>query len=87
MLDVPLVDTPLNITVMRFTHDGIEVKSIEVPDVDATAVLSTLTDPLAVAAGKVTVLEPATVGTAKVTDPLVSPAMIKELIYYSFLTE
>jgi hypothetical protein len=35
---VPLVDTPLNITVIRFTHDGIDVKSILVPLVDATAV-------------------------------------------------
>jgi hypothetical protein len=35
---VPVVLTPLNITVIRFTHDGIEVKSILVPLVDATAV-------------------------------------------------
>jgi hypothetical protein len=36
--EVPLVLTPSNITVMRFTHDGIEVKSMLVPDVEATAV-------------------------------------------------
>jgi hypothetical protein len=35
---VPLPDTSLNITVIRFTHDGIEVKSMLVPLVDATAV-------------------------------------------------
>ena len=36
---MPLVLTPLNITVIRLTHDGIPVKSIEVPEVDAWAVL------------------------------------------------
>lgn len=35
---MPLVETPLYITVIRLTHDGIEVKSILVPLVDATAV-------------------------------------------------
>jgi hypothetical protein len=38
MLDVPFVLTPLNITVIRLTHEGIPVKSMLVPDVDATAV-------------------------------------------------
>jgi hypothetical protein len=33
-----LVLTPLNITVIRFTHDGMPVKSMLVPDVLATAV-------------------------------------------------
>jgi hypothetical protein len=33
--DVPLVLTPLNITVTRFTHDGMLVKSMLVPEVDA----------------------------------------------------
>ena len=37
----PLVETPANITVIRFTHDGIDVKSILVPLVDATAVPET----------------------------------------------
>lgn len=36
--DVPFVLTPLNITVTRFTQDGIPVKSMLVPDVEATAV-------------------------------------------------
>lgn len=36
--DVPLVLTPRTITVTRFTHDGMLVKSILVPLVDATAV-------------------------------------------------
>ena len=35
---VPFVLTPLNITVTRFTQDGIPVKSMLVPEVDATAV-------------------------------------------------
>jgi len=35
---VLLVLTPLNITVIRLAVDGIPVKVIEVPDVDATAV-------------------------------------------------
>ena len=35
---VPLVLTPLNITVIRFAVAGIPVKSILVPDVEATAV-------------------------------------------------
>jgi hypothetical protein len=34
----PFVDTPLNITVIRFTQEGIDVKSMLVPDVLATAV-------------------------------------------------
>ena len=38
---LPFVLTPLNITVIRFTHDGIAVKSIDVPLVDATAVPDT----------------------------------------------
>ena len=35
---MPLVLTPLNITVTRFTQLGMPVKSIDVPLVDATAV-------------------------------------------------
>lgn len=34
----PFVLTPLNITVIRLTHDGMPVKSMLVPDVEATAV-------------------------------------------------
>ena len=37
----PFVLTPLNITVIRLTHDGMPVKSNEVPEVDATAVPET----------------------------------------------
>jgi hypothetical protein len=37
-LSVPDKDTPSNITVIRFTQAGIEVKSMLVPLVDATAV-------------------------------------------------
>ena len=36
--EVPLVETPLNITVIRFTQDGMLVKSMLVPLVLATAV-------------------------------------------------
>lgn len=39
---LPLVLTPLNNTVIRFTHDGIPVKSMLVPLVDATAVPLTM---------------------------------------------
>jgi hypothetical protein len=35
----------LNITVIRFTHDGIEVKSMLVPDVEATAVPEVISVP------------------------------------------
>jgi len=35
---VPFVETPLNINVIRDTHDGKPVKSMLVPEVDATAV-------------------------------------------------
>jgi len=79
--DVPLVDTPLNITVIRFTQLGMLVKSIEVPDVDATAVANVLTDIVAVAACKVIVLVPATAGAASVTCPDVSPVKTSELMF------
>ena len=38
MLDVPPVDTPRRTTVMRRTQDGMPVKSIVVPEVEATDV-------------------------------------------------
>jgi hypothetical protein len=63
------------------TQDGIDVKSIEVPEVDATEVAKTLTELVAVAACKVSVLDPATAGAAKVTVPLVSPDMTSELMF------
>jgi hypothetical protein len=40
MLLVPFVLTPLNITVIRFTHEGMPVKSTEVPEA-VTAVADT----------------------------------------------
>jgi hypothetical protein len=43
MLLVPLVLTPLNITVIRFTPAGIPVKLMAVPDVEATAVPELIT--------------------------------------------
>ena len=45
MFAVPDKDTPLNITVTRFAHDGMPVKSIAVPDVDACAVPDVITYP------------------------------------------
>ena len=39
-MEVPFVDTPSNITVIRFTQLGMPVKSIEVPEVVACSVLS-----------------------------------------------
>ena len=41
MFEVPLVETPLNITVTRLTQLGMLVKSILVPLVEATAVPAT----------------------------------------------
>ena len=38
MFEVPFVLTPLNITVIRLTQLGMLVKSMLVPDVEATAV-------------------------------------------------
>jgi hypothetical protein len=55
-------------------------KSIEVPDVDATAVLNVLTELVAVAACSVSVFVPATAGAAIVTCPDVSPVKTSEAI-------
>jgi hypothetical protein len=41
VFEVPVVETPLNVTVMRFTQDGMPVKLMAVPDVDACAVPET----------------------------------------------
>ena len=41
-IDVPLVDSPDSMTVVRFTQLGIAVKSCEVPDVVATSVPLTM---------------------------------------------
>lgn len=40
----PFVETPESITVTRFTHEGILVKSIAVPDVEACVVFCVNTD-------------------------------------------
>ena len=47
---VPLVLTPVSVTVILLIQLGNPVKSIEVPDVDATAVFNVLTALVAVAA-------------------------------------
>ena len=65
----------LNITVMRFTHEGMPVKSMLVPEVDATAVPETilefrpLTVTLPVPAGRVSVPFVAVLGSCRVTLP------------------
>jgi hypothetical protein len=46
--DVPLTDTPWNITVIFLTQLGIPVKSIAVPLVDATAVPEVIEPPFSV---------------------------------------
>jgi hypothetical protein len=72
---VPFVETPLNITVTRFTHDGMLVKSMLVPEVDACEVLETmlefrpLTVTLPVPEGKVSVPFVAVLGSCRVTLP------------------
>ena len=78
-MDEPLKLTLLSITVIRFTQDGMPVKSIDVPEVDATAVPLTILEfnPLTVTVpdplGNVIVFVPATAGTAKETVPEVVP--------------
>lgn len=63
-----------------------DVKSIDVPDVDGTAVASVLIELVAVAAWMVNVLEPATAGTDNDTVPLVSPDRTSELINFLYKT-
>lgn len=75
MLDVPFVETPLNITVIRLTQDGMPVKSMLVPEVEATAVPETmlelrpLTATVPVPAGRVSVPFVAVLGSCRVTLP------------------
>ena len=83
---MPLVLTPANITVMRLIQLGKDVKSIEVPDVEATAVPNVLTELVAVAACKVSVFDPATAGAATVIVPLVSPDMTTDDINFLYKT-
>jgi hypothetical protein len=75
---VPFVLTPWNITVIRFTHEGMLVNSIDVPLVDATAVPEINGARVPVAATSVCVFDPATAGAATVIDPLVSPEKTTE---------
>jgi hypothetical protein len=77
---VPFVLTPLNITVTRFTQLGIDVKSMLVPLVDATAVPDTMGANVPVVATNVCVLLPETAGADTVIEPLVSPARTKDAI-------
>jgi hypothetical protein len=65
--DVPLVDTPRKSTVTRFTQDGMPVKSIAVPDVDACAVIITI--------GRNSVVNP-----LAVTDPLLCIPVVPSII-------
>ena len=58
---------------MRLTHEGMLVKSIDVPDVDATAVPAISGANVPVAATSVCVLVPATAGAANVIPPDVYP--------------
>jgi hypothetical protein len=74
---VPLVLTPLNITVIRLTHDGIDVNSIDVWPAQVTAVPLMIGANVSVAATNVCVLLPATAGADTVIEPLVSPARTK----------
>lgn len=80
--EVPFVLTPLNITVIRLTHDGIDVKSIDVPDVDATAVPDTIGANVPVVATNVCVLLPETAGADTVIVPDVSPERTTEAMIY-----
>ena len=80
---MPLLLKPLNITVTRFTHDGMPVKSTDVPDA-VTAVPDTMGANVPVTAASVCVLLPETAGAATVIDPLVSPDRTKEAMIYPF---
>ena len=75
ILELPFPETLLNITVIRLTHDGMPVKSMLVPEVDATAVPETmlelrpLTATVPVPAGRVSVPFVAVLGSCRVTLP------------------
>ena len=77
----PFVLTAENITVIRFTQLGIDVKSTDVPDAD-TDVPEINGASVPVAATSVCVFDPATAGADTVIDPLVSPERTKEAIIY-----
>jgi hypothetical protein len=78
----PLVLKPLNITVIRFTHDGMLVKSTLVLEA-VTAVPDTIGANVPVTFTSVCVVLPATAGAANVTEPLVSPERTKDAMIYS----
>jgi len=80
---VPFSETPLNITVIRFTHDGMLVKSMLVPEVDATAVPLINGARVPVAATSVWVLVPDTAGALIVLCPDVSPDIVRDLIIHT----
>jgi hypothetical protein len=69
---------------MRFTQEGILVKSIEVPEVDATAVPETIGAKVPDTATKVCVVVPDIVGAANVTEPLVSPERTTDAILFPY---
>jgi hypothetical protein len=69
----PAKDTPCIIRVIRFTHEGILVKSMLVPEVDDCAVAIVDGARVPVAATSVWVLVPATAGAAIVIVPDVEP--------------
>lgn len=71
---------------MRFTHDGMPVKSIDVPDVEATAVAKVFIEFVAVPAWSVNVLVPDTAGANTVIAPLVSPEITTDDIYFLYKT-
>jgi hypothetical protein len=75
--EVPFVLTPLSITVIRFTHDGIPVKSTLVLEA-VTAVPETIGANVPVTFTSVCVVLPATAGADTVIEPDVSPARTKE---------
>jgi hypothetical protein len=70
---VPFVETPLNITVIFLTQDGMLVKSIAVPDVVATAVLKVIKGNVPVPTGNVITDVPDIALASIVTFPDVAP--------------
>lgn len=84
---VPLVETPLKITVILLTPAGMLVKSIEVPDVEATAVPLTKSPTVPLKVGKVRVVVPATAGSDSVILPLVEPNKTIDIIFPYKITQ
>ena len=82
MFDVPLNETLLNITVIRLAHEGMPVKSMLVPLVEATAVPDTIGANVPVTFTSVCVVLPATAGADTVIEPDVSPERTKDAMIY-----